>query len=255
MKYKMILVLVLFGLCFYSFNIGYSETAKLIFNTQDFAPFSYNVGNTVSGPGADIIRSVCNEMNIKCKFNLLPWRRSQKEVEMGLAHALFVIGWNKKRAEWLNFSHPIINTEYGFFVRNDNPMVYKNPIDVKDYKVGVYGPSNTSRSLEKVKNIIKDLVIDLKSNDETGFKKLSVGRVNAAYSNRDVGFSLIAKLNLKNIRYAGPNEKLNYYIGFSKKHVERELVDLFNNSFKKLHQKGVINQILSNYKMYPSELK
>jgi len=254
MKDKMIFMMFFFTICIFA-NEVYADKETIVFNTQDFAPFSYIVGNTVSGPGSDIIRAVCNEMNISCKFNLLPWRRSQKEVEMGQAHALFVIGWNKKREKWLYFSHPIIKTEYGIFVRNDNPIVYKNPNDIKGYIVGVYGPSNTSRSLEKVKDVVKDIVIDLKSNDETGFKKLSVGRVDAVYSNREVGFALMTKLNLHNIRYAGPSENLYYYIGFSKKFANKALVDKFNDTFKNLHQKGVINQILSNYKMYPAQLK
>jgi polar amino acid transport system substrate-binding protein len=82
---------------------------------------------------------------------LLPWRRAQDEVANGTAHGLFTIGWNEERAKTFYFSPPILNTEYGFFVRNDNPLKFNQVLDVKGYVVGVFGPSNTSFFLEKIK--------------------------------------------------------------------------------------------------------
>jgi hypothetical protein len=34
------------------------DASELIFNTQDFAPFNYEVNGVVSGPAADVIRRV-----------------------------------------------------------------------------------------------------------------------------------------------------------------------------------------------------
>lgn len=233
---------------------GFAGGAELKFNTQNFEPFNYEVGGVVSGPAADIIRKVCGEINITCTLNLLPWRRAQEEVRNGIAHGMFVIGWNEERAKWLYFSPPLLNTEYGFFVRNDNPLKFKNVADVKGYTVGVFGPSNTSFFLEKIKAEIKDLAIDMTPEDETAFKKLSVGRVDAVYSNKDVGYFLMGKLNTKNIRYAGFHTGLKYYIGFSQKHTDKKLVDQFSQAFSNLHKRGVIQAILAKYKMDAAKL-
>src|SRR6266542_548071 len=93
---------------------GFASGAKLKLNTQDFAPFSYEVNGVVSGPAADIIRKICGEARIDCSMHLLPWRRAQDEVANGTAQGgLFVIGWNEERAKTLYFSPPILNTEYG----------------------------------------------------------------------------------------------------------------------------------------------
>ena len=46
--------------------------AELKFNTEDFAPFNYEVGGVVAGPAADIIRKVCSDIKIACSLNLLP---------------------------------------------------------------------------------------------------------------------------------------------------------------------------------------
>src|SRR2546421_335482 len=130
---------------------GPAGAAELTFNTQDFAPFNYEVNGVVSGPAADVIRRVCVEIKVECPMRLLPWRRAQQEVEEGKAHGMFVIGWNSERAKWLYFSPALLNTEYGFFVRNDNPLKFVQNSDVKGYVVGVFGPSNTATSLEKIK--------------------------------------------------------------------------------------------------------
>jgi polar amino acid transport system substrate-binding protein len=65
---------------------GFASGAELKLNTQDFAPFSYEVNGVVSGPAADIIRKICGEARIDCSMHLLPWRRAQDEVANGTAH-------------------------------------------------------------------------------------------------------------------------------------------------------------------------
>jgi polar amino acid transport system substrate-binding protein len=117
---------------------GFALGAELKLNTQDFAPFNYEVKGVVSGPAADIIRKICSEMKIDCSMHLLPWRRAQDEVANGTAQGLFVIGWNEERAKTLYFSPPILNTEYGFLVRDHNPLKFKQNLDVKGYTVGAY---------------------------------------------------------------------------------------------------------------------
>jgi polar amino acid transport system substrate-binding protein len=223
--------------------------AELILNTQDFAPFNYEVNGVVSGPAADVIRRVCADMKIECPMRLLPWRRAQQEVEEGKAHGMFVIGWNAERAKWLHFSPPLLATEYGFFVRDDSPLTFKQNTDVKGYTVGVYGPSNTATALEKIKAEVKDLAIDITPDDKAAFKKLSLGRVDAVFSNKDVGHDLVRKLDIKNVRYAGRQQSLKYYIGFSQKFTDKNLVDQFNVTFRTLHKQGVIQEILARYRM------
>jgi polar amino acid transport system substrate-binding protein len=145
-------------------------------------------------------------MKIDCPMRLLPWRRAQQEVVEGKAHAMFVIGWNAERTKWLSFSPPLLNTEYGFFVRDDNPLKFTQNSDVKGDVVGVFGPWNTATSLEKIKAEIGDLTVDMTPDDESASRKASLGRVKAVFSNRDVGYDLIKKLGITNLRYAGRHQ-------------------------------------------------
>ena len=173
-------------------------------------------------------------------------------VKDGEAHGMFPIGWNPERVKWLWFSPPLLKTAYGFFVHGDNPLQFRGEKDVRGYTVGVYGPSNTSRSLQEIKKKIGELTIDLRPGDEAGFRKLACKRIDGVYSNREVGHSLMAKLKLKNIRYAGTHKELKYYVGFSQQHTRKEIVNLFNTTIKMLHQQGAIRQILVKYHMETS---
>lgn len=229
--------------------------------TQDFPPFSYLAEGSsddrkVLGPAAEIIGVVCDRMEISYELRLLPWRRAQYDMrEEGLYNGLFLIGKNQSRLEYLHFSPPILKTEYGFFVKSDNDLIYTDVSDLKGYRVAVYGPSNTSKSLEKLLGDTKLFSIDMRPDDISGFKKLSVGRVEAVYSNRDVGFALLKSLKIENATYAGRHRELNYYIGFSKKYADKGVIDRFNKGFVDLYEEGLIQTILEKYHLDPARIE
>ncbi len=233
-----------------------AAATELKFTTQEFAPFSYDINGVTAGPAVDVIQLICKEMGVTCSFKLYPWTRAQKMVEKGKANGMFVIGWNEERAKSLYFTPPLLMTEYGFFVKESMEMEYDKPEKVKGLTVAVYGPSNTSCTLEKIKDSLGgDLTIDMRYDDESGFKKLSAGRVDAVFSNRDVGYALIKKIGLENIKYAGAHKNLKYYIGFSKQFNDKSVIDKFNSTFLELHQQGKIQSILTSYFLEPAMLQ
>ena len=233
----------------------------LKFTTQDFPPFSYEINGVVSGPAVEIVQRICAEIDATCSFRLLPWSRAQAQVREGQANGMFVIGWNEKRAKWVHFTPPVINTEYGIFVNKANVLKYTTLSDIAAYKVGVYGPSNTSNSLEKMRGEMvrkgyKPISIDMRPDDESGFKKLALRRLDAVFSNRDVGHALIAKLGLKDmIRYSGAQRKLKYYIGFSMAHNDAKVLREFDAAYVQLHKSGAVKAILDKHGMEVAELE
>lgn len=235
----------------------FSQSKKtIIFNTQDIPPYAYMENNRVSGPTVEIIKEVCKQTKIIApQFNLLPWKRSQAEVKHKLAHALFVIGRNIERDKWLYYTLPIYEVEYGFFVTTDNKLKYKRLQDLKGYTVGVFGPSNTSFTLKQLHKKYSQFNIDMSYDDIEVFKNLSVKRLDAAFSNKDVGYAYINKFKLANIKYAGFHKKLKYYIGFNKESCDKKTVELFNKKYKLLYKKRVIHKILKKYKLKPAKLK
>lgn len=227
---------------------------ELRFNTQDFPPFSYLVDGVVSGPAVEVVRAVCREAELNCAIKSLPWTRAQLEVEQGQADGLFVLRWSPERENQLWFSPPVMQSAYGVFVHADDPLQYHRPTDLAGYTVGVYGPSGTARALEQIHDQIareqgKPMVIEMRPDDEAGFKKLGAKRVQAVFSNQEVGQAMITKLGLKNIRYAGTAEVVKYYIGLSRQHVDASVAERFIKAFRKLHAEGTIGRILAEQQM------
>jgi len=239
-----------------------AKEIKLYFNTQEFPPFNYSKNNKAAGPVVEILNRVCKKIDIKCVSRVLPWRRAQKEVAAGLADGLFVVGHNKSRDIWLNFSLPIITTEYGFFVLKSNNTKYKSLEDIEGYKIGVFGPSNTSDSLKKINKQLsmenKDSIIIRESHDDIlVFKQLNTQRrgLQAVYSNKDVGHELIHKYKLDNLKYLGKQKELNYFIAFSKYTVSKEVVDMFNEVILNMHHNKELQDILSKYNLKSALIK
>ena len=232
---------------------GAAEKPTLRFVTLEFSPFVYAEDGVVSGPGAEVIAAVCKRMSINCSFTLYPWRRAQMLVKAGEAEAMMVVGRNPKREEWVRFSPPVFQTEYGYFVRADNRMSYRDDQDVQGYTVGVFSPSNTANSLRKIQvsmaeRGLKPIIIDERPDDDSGFKKLAVGRLNAVYSNRDRGNEVIRKHKLsENVRYAGANKTLQYYVGFSRAGNDPRLLDRFDQAYLDLYREGFIEKIMKKY--------
>jgi len=246
-KTAMIFCIVLFmpGICL----TGFAGNEKLVFDTQDFAPFSYMENKKISGPGADIIDLVCRNINVDYELRLLPWARAQDEIKCGQANALFLIGKNKEREKWLDFGPPIINTEYGFFTHKENKTIHKTSNDFANYTIGVYGPSNTATALLEAIKGVPDVKVEMTPDDIAAFKKLDAGRIGAVYSNIDVGNLMIKNLKLENIRHSLTHKKIRYYIGFSKEKTDKALTGKFYYKLIELQQNGEIAKILKKYDM------
>ncbi len=223
----------------------------LVFNTQDFRPFTYQVNGKVGGPATEIVRLACQTAKIECQFNLMEWPSAIREAKAGKAHGLFVVGWNEERNHWLYYSLPIIRGEYGFFTNTSSPDEPKTLTEYQNHNVGVYGPSNLANSLQKIQKAMPSMQISMYEDDRIAFQQLSEGKLDSVYSNRDVGFAMIRELGISNLRYSMYQKQLNYYIGFIKEHTPRKLVNRFNHALKLIFRNGQAQEILSHHQLEP----
>lgn len=246
---KTIIIIAAFLLLTLS-NAPLRAGGAISFATQDFYPFSYKKNGEIVGPGAEIIRTTCQNINADCELSIRPWRRSVAMAKNGLTHAIFMVGWNKERTEWLTFSPAIMKTEYGFFECTDAPLNYIGPRSLIGKTVGVYGPSNTSHQLERLADKTgRQVIISLTPDSLTQFRKLTRCRVDAVYSNREVGQAIIREIKAQNIKYSITQQRLNYYIAFSKKFTPPEFVKKFNREIERMKKSGEMQEILNKYHM------
>jgi polar amino acid transport system substrate-binding protein len=227
--------------------------ATLRFVTLEFAPFIYGKNQQVAGPGRDVIAAVCERAEIDCSFDIYPWRRAQELMKSGNADGMMVIGRNPAREEWLHFSPPMFRTEYGFFVRADNPLDFDDASQIAGYRVGVFAPSNTATQLEGIRGAmveagLEPIEIDGHPDDAAGLRKLAAGRLDAVYSNRDRGWGIVAAEALDDkIRYAGQHQAILYYSGITKDYPRQEVVARFFAAWHALFASGEAQRIIEGY--------
>lgn len=239
---------ILAALAVFPCTIQLAQANKLIFNTQNFPPFTYVYNDKIVGPGTEILSEACKQAEIACEFHLLPWKRAQQEVVEGRAHGLYLIGKNAKRLAWLDFTPPLLITEYAFFVRNDDSKHYENLKDFNGYAISVKDRSNTQTTLRRVLPLIGTTHEDAQLTDTSSFEKLDLGRVNTVFINADVANSLI-KSKGYNAKKAFTLKPLNYYAGISKESVDAETRAAFMKAITEIKSNGRIQTILNPFGM------
>ncbi|MEM7176315.1 MAG: transporter substrate-binding domain-containing protein [Pseudomonadota bacterium] len=231
---------------------------RLRFVTLEFAPFIYGENKMVAGPGRDVIAEVCKQAKITCTFDIYPWRRAQELMRSGDADGMMVIGRNPAREAWLHFSPPMFRTEYGFFVRADNPLSYVQRPQVAGLRVGVFAPSNTETQLkdlraELIAAGVSPIEIDGHPDDAAGMRKLAFGRVDAVYSNRERGWGIVNDEGLADqVRYAGGDKAILYYAGIRKNFPDHAMVERYFAAWRALFDQGVAQRIIEDYGLEPA---
>jgi polar amino acid transport system substrate-binding protein len=233
----------------------------LRFVTLEFAPFIYGENEQVAGPGRDVIAAICATAKIDCTFDIYPWRRAQELMKSGDADGMMVIGRNPAREEWLHFSPPMFRTEYGFFVRADNPLAFDDRSQIAGYRVGTFAPSNTATQLEGIRSSMAEtglepIRIDGHPDDAAGLRKLAAGRLDAVYSNRDRGWGIVAAEALDGqVRYAGQHKAILYYTGITKNYPHQDVVARFFAAWRALFASGAAQQIIKRYGLEPASVE
>ncbi|RDE22539.1 hypothetical protein DV711_08065 [Motiliproteus coralliicola] len=217
------------------------------FVTQHFPPFSYIEQGQVAGPARALIDRACEATQVTCVHQLLPWQRAQKMVQLGRQDAMYVIGANPERDRWVLYSRALLSTEYGFFVRGDDPLHSVTAESLEGYYVAALAASNTLKSLQRLRDQGMKFEIIEVNDSQTGFRLLSVGRVNAVYSNRDVGHSLIRAAGYDQMHYAVADRRLDYFIGFNPELVEADWLAKFNQQLKLMAESGETERTLKRY--------
>ncbi|MBQ4833322.1 transporter substrate-binding domain-containing protein [Pseudoalteromonas sp. MMG010] len=220
-----------------------AEQLTLTFSTHNYPPFSsIDQDNNPTGPFVDILSLACNELDYQCHFISVPNRRSKLMLENNQVQANFPMGWNTERDHQLYFSIPLMNMQYGFFYSNDS---LKEPItslaDIQTLNVGVFGPSNASYQLEKLKQKmhsqgLKEFSITLITDaNGTGVKMLDHKRIDAYFANNLQAKTHLAQFGLDNIQHAFTYSEHPYFVTFNKIQTSRLQLIQFNQTLYKLY--------------------
>lgn len=240
--------------------LSQSTYAKTHFSHHSFPPFTYSENGESKGSIIELVRRVCLEMNEECTFSFLPNRRAKQYMEQGMVSGTIPLGWNTERDQWIYFSVPLLTTSYSFYAQEGSTFTFNQLSDLEGKTIGVFGPSNTQYTLEKIRDemisqkLIPFRIDDHPNADGRGLIKLANGRYDLYFVNQDVAEYRIKNLHIKGIKNIGLGKKLEYSIGFAKEHNNPNFITHFNKTILSLYQNGDFKPIWNKWGAIPGSI-
>lgn len=225
---------------------------------HEFAPHSYlDANNQPQGILIELALEICKKWTAPCDVAVRPNRRAQFLFESGEVQARF-LAWNPERAVSMWFSVPMVQTEYGFFSLKSDPI--NNLEQLSNKTVGVYGPSNTHRSLTVEQSKLMKLGRPPFDTDiypqgnELPLRMLQKKRFHAYYANKEGGYFYADKIGLTELNYFSADRQVYYNVAFNKDYTNYDTVKTFNHLFSQLLTQGKLNHVYQKWQMVPAYL-
>jgi PAS domain S-box-containing protein len=209
---------------------------------EDYPPLSYVEDGAVTGIDVEIARSLSRRLDRDVRIEATDWRTAQERVLRGDGDGLLTMSITQERRAQYDFSDPIINHEFGFFVRTGDPKV-NSFVDLSGRKVGVTSGGIPRRLLAASSNANLVLV----PNYGAGFAKLAAGELDAVAADVWVGAYTIEQRGLGNIVRSGPVfATLQGSIAVAKGN--EALVTDINRALDALRADGTIDRVLAKWR-------
>lgn len=247
-------------LCLY-LQAGASMAAELRFVTEDFPPFTYALREPSSsddgiaaGPLVEVVRSVCERLQYRCRIDIHPWRRALDLAERGEVDGIFTVVRSPRRETFFHITRMLVTSRYSVFSR-DTHYVFSKPQDLAGHTVAVYGPSGTSHVLSEHLQQVADVDMQMVPDNRQLLRMLESGRFGEdglAVINQDVARHLITDERLDTLREAGQLEPVSYGIGLSRKTIDPEQFRRFEQVLDALISDGTVPAILRHYQLEPA---
>jgi polar amino acid transport system substrate-binding protein len=228
---------------------------ELHFLTEDFRPYSYGEDGKPAGPVPEVIRAVCAELGKSCTIEQQPWRRVLQAAQAGEISGTFVADLPERQIDF-RVTTPFVQSAVVLFAAETSSFTYRQPADLADRRIGVYGPSGTSIVGEEVlAQAHIDTPLVMETANDVVLRLLSLGRYGPnglGLINRDVGLEIIKSEQIPGLKIAGAVRPILYGIGLSRKSVDAAEFERFNAALDRVKQAGTIKAILGRYGLEPA---
>lgn len=195
-------------------------------------PYQYKVGDDITGFSTEMVREVYASMGITTEqITPYPWKRAIAIVEHGHADGLFSANYTEDRKTFAWYpEEPLFQAPWVIWTRKGD--IITSLEDLKGKRVGVVmGYSYTPEFWQFIETYCS---VEKVSLDETNFKKLEFGRLDATVAEYGNGLFLKRKFALQ---YVTPRLDLEIkrdglYIIFSRDTVPESFVKEFTNKLR-----------------------
>lgn len=238
--------------------VGRAAPPPLTFVMQVFPPFNDVKGGQPVGVFPDILRAVCSAMQTQCKLDVYPWRRAYALAQGGKVDGILLLLKTPEREEIFHLGAPVIQSAYVLYAQQHNPVRYTAPADLAGYTIGAYGPSGTSYAAAELVQHIPGARMEVEMDNPTALRKLRLGRYGAkgaVFINQDLALHLMTQEGDAGLKQVGEVQKVEYYIGLSRKKMTEEQAELFHATLRQLQRDGTVAAIAHRHGLKPAPLQ
>nr|BFD60328.1 hypothetical protein CKG001_24350 [Bdellovibrio sp. CKG001] len=217
---------------------------------QDYEPFYFRSGTSgVQGACYEIIQRLCQMEQVHCKFKIAPLRTFLAMLKEGKADIGCPLSASPQR-ETVYFMTPVFSTHYSFFGPESYVKKIKGYPDLKGMKVGVFSPSMTEVSLQKIHEFSdKNFTIQPETTVFISLRKLENKAYPLAYANRDVATTWIQRTRSQLLEVPELGESIQYYMAFSKKRFDQTQFSRMQGHLMEMRKNLFLDGIAKKYKV------
>lgn len=237
-----VLVRTLIGVLVSALLIAPAALARTVtFASGDWSPYQ---GDNLphGGPAAQVVSEAFAQEGWTVEYRYLPWARGLESTRQAELDGTFLYSYNAERGEIFLYSDPVISLETVVFYRNDKPVSWENPDDLKGKVLGAVVAYDYGFVTEAA-----GFTLDRVGAPENNYRKLQAGRVDAVLEEVQVGLGLARSVGAADqiSFFAKPIKADPYHLIVSRDHPEGQLIiDTFNAGLQKLKDSGRFDEIL-----------
>ncbi len=227
-----------------------SHAKEYIFAGQEFPPYIWQEGATVTGAIADFTNQVCAELKVKCKLIIAPTARIFQMMDNNEIDGALAFASTPEREKSATFSSPVILSSVAYFGTVKTPKITQLS-DLAGWNVAAVRGSATGSLAIKHKVEVPTMQLVDEVNTETLIKKLIGGR----YGDKGVIIGAQDVLEYYAEKLASPIEVRmsladnNLEFAFSKKSMDATQLASFNTVIERLKKDGTAAKTLAKYKV------
>lgn len=213
---------------------------------KDYPPVEWLEDGQPRGIFTSFLAEYSKALNRTIEYDLMDWKRAQREVLAGRADVLTVFSPNPERIKNYAFVDSFLRFDISLFLRSDDLTIH-GLADLKGVAVGVT-KGGFPRQILSTQSAAKLVTI---KNHLDGFEKLIQGEIDALATTKWVGAYVIQKNKLSGIKFLPqPIATKATHMGVRKEDVE--LVKVLQAGITQMEQQGTlegVNQQWSGHNM------
>ncbi len=213
----------------------------VLLGNASYPPFTYRDGDSATGLVAALARAVLDRGEIRGRYEVREWKQAQADVREGRADGLVLINRTPEREAFLEFSRPLITSNFVLF-RQSGRMDVTGPESLQQRTVAVEKGGYTPVLMSRFAGIRQREVADL----QEAFDLLGRGEVDAVVTERWAGMYELSRREVAGIAVIEkPLETSLSYIAVRKGNTA--LLERINRGLDQIERDGTRDLILQQW--------